>query len=180
MSRLTAGPQAQCRRTPPKVGAGTLPHPRNPCITAARIVLQGHCRPAAFLTMFDTVVSYLLPFSFTLLVACAMTSTLCGLILVLFKLRATNLALRHPYLDQHPWERYPVGIKAAILMDYFFRLALPRSHFWIVGNANRLLAHVNPREVPSNIKWPLLGFWGGCFIGLIAMAVLWILILLKM
>jgi hypothetical protein len=28
------------------------------------------------------------------------------------------------------------------------------------------------------IKWPLMGLWGGCFLGMIAMLAVWILIAL--
>lgn len=130
--------------------------------------------------MFDLFVLYALPISFTLLVACAMTSLVSGVVLFIFRVRATNLALRHPYLDRQSWERYPFSIKAAILMDYFLRLSFPKSKFWVAGQANRLLAHVQPADVPSKIKWPLLGFWGGCFVGIAAMLALWTLILLTM
>lgn len=130
--------------------------------------------------MFDTFVLYALPFSFTLLVACALTSLVSGLVLLLFRLRKTNEVLRHPYLKQHPWERYPLSIRATILLDYFLRLCFPKSKFWIAGQANLLLAHIQPAEVSTRIKWPLIGFWGGCFVGLIAMLLLWGLILLTM
>ncbi|HEY9573744.1 MAG TPA: hypothetical protein VIR76_11565 [Pusillimonas sp.] len=130
--------------------------------------------------MFETFAFYALPFTFTLLVACALTCLACGIFLLLFRIRATNEAMRHPYLDKHPWERYPLSIRAAIFMDYFLRIAFPKSSFWIIGQANRLLAHVQPDDVPSRIKWPLIGFWGGCFMGIAAMLVLWALILLTM
>lgn len=130
--------------------------------------------------MFEIFVFYALPFSFTLLVACALTALASGLMLFLFRLRKTNEVLRHPYLKQHPWERYPLAIRAAILLDYFLRLCFPNSKFWIIGHANQLLAHVQPTEVPSRIKWPLIGLWGGCFVGIFAMLMLWTLILLTM
>src|SRR3546814_7178975 len=90
--------------------------------------------------MFETFAFYALPFTFTLLVACALTCLACGIFLLLFRIRATNEAMRHPYLDKHPWERYPLSIRAAIFMDYFLRIAFPKSSFWIIGQANRLLA----------------------------------------
>ncbi|NYT63024.1 hypothetical protein H0A66_11935 [Alcaligenaceae bacterium] len=130
--------------------------------------------------MFDIFVFYALPFAFTLLVACALTSLVSGLMLFLFRLRKTNEVLRHPYLKQHPWERYPLSIRTAILLDYFLRLCFPNSTFWIFGQANRLLPHVTPTEVPSRIKWPLIGLWSGCFVGIFAMLLLWGLILLTM
>ncbi len=130
--------------------------------------------------MFETFVLYALPLAFTLLVACAMTSLVSGLVLLLFRLRKTNEVLLHPYLKQRPWERYSFVIRATILLDYFLRLCFPKSKFWIAGQANRLLAHVQPNEVSSGIKWPLIGLWGGCFVGLAAMLLLWALILLTM
>ncbi|MFA5489485.1 MAG: hypothetical protein WC284_09730, partial [Candidimonas sp.] len=66
------------------------------------------------------------------------------------------------------------------MLDYFLRLSFPARRFWIIGHANRLLGHVDPAEVPVRLKWPLMGLWGGCFIGLAAMLLLWSLILLKM
>jgi len=130
--------------------------------------------------MFHTFLLYALPLAFTLLVACALTSIVSGLVLLLFRLRVTNQTLRHPYLARRPWERYPLTIKATILLDYFLRLSFPGRKFWVIGEANRLLAHVHPGEVSSRIKWPLIGFWGGCFVGLAAMLALWVLILLTM
>ncbi|PLC51237.1 hypothetical protein CR159_03115 [Pollutimonas subterranea] len=130
--------------------------------------------------MFQTFVLYALPFSFTLLVACALTSLVSALVLLLFRLRKTNEVLRHPYLKHQPWERYPLSIRAAILLDYFLRLAFPKSTFWIAGEANRLLPHIEPVDVPIGIKWPIIGLWAGCFIGTAAMLVMWALILLTM
>lgn len=130
--------------------------------------------------MSDTIVAYLLPLAFALLIACALTSIVCGAILLLFKLRRTNAEFRHPYLKTQAWDRYPVSIRASILLDYFFRLAWPKSRFWIVGDANRLLAHVHPDDVPSTLKWPIIGLWGGCLIGSVAMLLVWALILIKM
>ena len=61
------------------------------------------------------------------------------------------------------------------MLDYFFRLMFPGTRFWLVGNANRLLAHVDPKQVPLSLKWPVVGFWGACWLGLIAMIALWTL-----
>ncbi|MGB6103459.1 MAG: hypothetical protein WBF88_06370 [Pusillimonas sp.] len=130
--------------------------------------------------MFENFAFYALPFSFTLLVACALTSLVSGGVLWFFRLRVINQTLRHPYLDKFRWERFPLSIKAAILLDYFLRLSFPKSRFWIIGDANQRLAHIHPADVSIHIKWPLVGFWGGCFVGLIAMLVLWTLILLTM
>ena len=129
--------------------------------------------------MFDTFTLYALPFAFSVFVACFLASLVSGIYLVVFKLRETNQLLRHPYLDHRPFAKYPIPIRSAILMDYFFRLAFPKSTFWLVGNANRLLRHVSPKEVPTAIKWPIMGLWGGCFLGIIAMMCVWLLILAR-
>lgn len=121
---------------------------------------------------------FVLSFAFTVLVTCFLTSTVCGLALILFKLRKTNEVLQHPYLKHKAFNRYPIAIRSTILMDYFFRLSFPKSKFWVVGQANQLLPHVEPAEIPNDIKWPLLGFWGGCFTGLAAMLTIWIVLLL--
>ena len=130
--------------------------------------------------MLDTFAFYALPFSFTLMVACALTTLVSAGVLFLFRLRITNQTLRHPYLDKFPWTRFPLSIKAAILLDYFLRLCFPKSNFWIIRDANQRLSHVQAADVSIHIKWPLVGLWGGCFVGLIAMLVLWALILLTM
>ena len=62
------------------------------------------------------------------------------------------------------------------MLDYFFRLMFPGTRFWLIGNANRLLAHVDPKQVPLSLKWPVVGFWGACWLGLIAMIALWTLL----
>ncbi|MYN13740.1 hypothetical protein GSY71_11395 [Pusillimonas sp. TS35] len=128
--------------------------------------------------MLITFVHYALPFAFTLLVACVFTCLVSGIFLAMFRLRLINQAMQHPYLNHQAWDRYPFPIRLAILLDYFLRLTFPKSRFWIIGNANRLLAHVQPEKIPTRIKWPLLGLWGGCFVGIIAMVALWILLLL--
>jgi hypothetical protein len=130
--------------------------------------------------MFDTFLFYALPLAFTILVICALTSIVSGLDLLLFKLRKTNELLRHPYLEQQSFDHYPIAIRAAILMDYFFRLSFPGCQFWIIGQANRLLGHIDPKEIPTTIKWPLVGLWGGCLIGLIAMLAVWTLLLFRL
>jgi|GEM_PF-165250 len=135
------------------------------------------CNVAKYKVM---LTQYALAFAFTLLVACALTCLASGLFLMFGRIRPTNQVLRHPYLDKNPWDRYPMAIRMAILLDYFLRLTFPKSTFWIIGNANRLLRHIDPAEVPTRIKWPLIGLWGGCFVGIIALILLWILILITM
>jgi hypothetical protein len=129
--------------------------------------------------MSTDIQTYILTLSFSLLVACMFTSLVCGAV-VFFKSRGINAALKHPFLEHRPFERYPMAIRASILLDYFFRLAFPGSKLWLIGNANKLLAHVDPKKTPLAIKWPIIGFWGACWLGLIAMISLWVLMLMRM
>ncbi|MCX5591380.1 hypothetical protein [Alcaligenes endophyticus] len=126
--------------------------------------------------MLSTFVHYALPFSATLLVACAFACLVSGLYLFLFNLRKTNQALKHPYLEKYSWEQLPLSLKMGILLDYFIRLNFSNSRGWIFGQANTLLPHVKADTVPLSVKWPLMGFWGGCLLGIISMLSVWALI----
>ena len=130
--------------------------------------------------MFNSIYAYVVPFVFSVFVACFLASLISGLAIILFKLRKTNELFQHPYLKQQAFERYPLSIRLSMLMDYFFRISFPRSRFWLIGDANRLLEHVDPKSIPSGIKWPLIGLWGGCYVGLASMVILWSFLLLKM
>jgi hypothetical protein len=128
--------------------------------------------------MLSAYLPVVLRIAFTVLMTCVSVTVISGIYLYLFKLRRANEVMQHPYLKHAPFDRLPVGVRAAILLDYFFRLAMPRSQFWLVGHANRQLAHVNPDKVPVDVKWPILGFWGGCWLGIVAMLVLWLCLFL--
>jgi len=127
--------------------------------------------------MLTEILHFLLPVSFTLFVVCALTTVVSGVALLLFKRRRLNQAMRHPYLQQRSWEALPWSARATILLDYFLRLAFPRKTTWMCGDANRLLAHVSPTEIPTALKWPLYGLWVGCGVGLVVMLLLWMLLL---
>jgi len=127
--------------------------------------------------MLTEIARILLPFAFTLFVACALTTLASSLVLLLFQRRRLNHVMQHPYLQQRPWEALPLSVRATMLLDYFLRLAFPRKTTWMFGDANRLLAHVVPADVPGALKWPLYGLWGGCGVGIIAMLTLWGLLL---
>lgn len=129
--------------------------------------------------MLDSVTPYILSFSFTILVACIMTCIVSALFLYL-NIRRVNQAMRHPYLNKYRWEQLPATVKLTITLDYFLRLSFPRSKWWVLGQANRLLAEVEPTEVSMRLRWPVVGFWGGIFIGIVAMLVVWLMILLAM
>nr|MBF0685265.1 hypothetical protein [Pseudomonas sp.] len=120
------------------------------------------------------VISYGLAASFAILVACFFVTVVCGIALFFVKWRTVNNAFKHPLLEVKPFKRHPFSLQSAITLDYFFRLMFPKSVGpGIVGNANRLLKHVKPRELPFGARWPVAGFWGGCFLGIIAMMSLW-------
>lgn len=118
--------------------------------------------------------------AFSLFVLCFVTCSISGIVLFFFKAKQINARLKHPYLEHRAFNQYPLAIQAAIMLDYFFRLMFPGTRFWLIGNANRLLAHVDPKQVPLSLKWPVVGFWGACWLGLIAMIALWTLLFLGM
>ena len=72
-----------------------------------------------------------------------------------------------------PFRPLPLSLSAPILLDYYLRLAFPKRRFWVIGQANYLLSHVDPTQVPKNIKLLIFGFWSACWLGLIDMAALW-------
>jgi len=116
--------------------------------------------------------------SFSLFVTCAAVCLISAVYLYLFKLRRANEIMQHPYLAHAPYDRLPANLRLGILLDYFLRIAFPRSRVWLAGHANDVLSHVNPRTVPADIKWPLIGLWGGCLLGLPIMIVMWTLALM--
>ncbi len=129
--------------------------------------------------MLETVVTYLLPFSFTILVACVLTCLVSALFLYL-NIRRINGVMRHPYLKQYRWEQLPATVKLTMTLDYFLRLSFPRAKWWIFGHANEMLKEVEPTDISIRLRWPVVGFWGGCFLGICALLVLWLMILLTM
>lgn len=130
--------------------------------------------------MLTNLINYAFPFSFTILVACALTCLVSMLMIFLFRIRAINQAMQHPYLKKQPWERHAISTRATILLDYFLHLMFPQRKKGMAGQANRLLSHIDPADLPNSLKWPIIGMWGGCLLGLIVMPLLWIMIILKM
>jgi protein-S-isoprenylcysteine O-methyltransferase Ste14 len=114
---------------------------------------------------------------FSMFFACSVMAALSLFAIFFFKLNDINRTLRHPLLKQRPFKQYPHAIQAGILQDYFFRLLFPRVRRGLFGHANRQLAHVDPNEVPLDVKLPIVGLWAGCWIGLVAMVCLWVLVL---
>lgn len=121
--------------------------------------------------------SVALVFSFSLFIACSSIFFISGIYLLMFKIDKANRLFKHPYLAQRAYKQYPIGIRMTIILDYFLRLVFPKSDKWLAGNANALLKHVDPDSIPTDVKWPILGLWGGCAVGMIAMLTLWILLM---
>ena len=101
--------------------------------------------------------SVALQFSFTLFVICTFTFFISGAYLLLFKIRYANDLFKHPYLLERSFSQYSWSIKMTIVLDYFLRISFPKSKSWIAGNANELLKHVDPQDIPTNVKWPIVG-----------------------
>ena len=121
--------------------------------------------------------SLALVYCFSLFIACSFVFFISGAYLLLFKIDQANKLFRHPYLDQRSFKQYPLNIRSMIVLDYFIRLTFPKSTVWIAGNANQLLKHVDPAKIPMDVKWPIIGLWGGCAVGMVAKLSLWILLL---
>ncbi len=122
--------------------------------------------------MSNTPIAYVFTFSFSLLVACFAAAAISGLVLMMTH-RRINQVFQHPFLEHRAYHQYPLAIQASIMLDYFLRIIFPGGKWSLVGNANRLLKHIDPRDVPISVKWPIVGLWGGCFVGLLAMMVVW-------
>lgn len=126
------------------------------------------------------MIQLILSITFSILLACLVLTILSGLYLFMHNIKRTNEVMKHPYLAVLPWQRLSFSNKTAIVMDYFFRLFMPNTKLGLIGHANQQLAHVNPEQVPMSIKWPILGLWGGCFLGILATIVVWVCVLLIM
>lgn len=120
----------------------------------------------------------LLSIVFTLLLVCLLVTIFSCLYLFLNAIHKTNHFLKHPLLNYLSWDRLTLSNKTGILLDYFIRLFFPNATWSLTKNANQQLAHIDPKQVPISIKLPILGLWGGCFLGSITMVVLWVLILI--
>ena len=121
--------------------------------------------------------SLALVYSFSLFIACSFVFFISGAYLLMFKIGKANQLFRHPYLDQRSFNQYPLNIRMMIVLDYFVRLAFPKSTVWLAGNSNALLKHVDPAKIPMDVKWPIIGLWAGCAVGMVAMLSLWILLM---
>ncbi|HEX7750205.1 MAG TPA: hypothetical protein VF445_15805 [Bordetella sp.] len=111
--------------------------------------------------------------TFGLFMLCFAIVMVCGVLLFYIKHENVNAVMQHPYLQYKPFRQLPLTIRATILLDYYLRLAFPKRRFWVIVQANYLLSHVDPTQVPKNIKLLIFGFWSACWLGLIDMAALW-------
>lgn len=124
--------------------------------------------------------AYFFSASFVILVACFFTSLVCGVVAFFVSWRRINAAYKHPLLKVKSFKQFPFSLQAAIYLDYFFRLVLPNVQKGMVGNANKLLSHVDARSLDFGVRWPIAGLWGGCLLGIVAMVCVWAFLLLQM
>ena len=114
-----------------------------------------------------------LTFSFSLFITCSFVFVISGAYLLLFKINEANTLFKHPYLREKKFNQFTISIRLTIILDYFLRLLFSRTNLWFAKNANQLLSHVDPKEIPMSVRWPIVGLWGGCIIGLLSMVTLW-------
>jgi len=114
-----------------------------------------------------------LTFAFCLFIACTFVFFVAGAYLLFFKIHKANRLFKHPYLAERSFNSYPMSIRMGIILDYFLRLTFLKSKVWLAGHSNRLLAHIHPQDIPTDVRWPIMGLWGSCLIGMIAMMTMW-------
>ena len=111
--------------------------------------------------------------TFGIFVLCFAVCVICGLLLFYIKHEQVNAAMQHPYLQYKPFKQLPLTIRATIMLDYYLHLAFPKRRFWVIGQANYLLSHIDPAQVPKGVKRLIYCFWNACWLGLIDMVLLW-------
>jgi hypothetical protein len=114
-----------------------------------------------------------LTFSFSLFITCSFVFVISGVYLLMFKIKEANQLYKHPYLREKNFNQFTLSIRLTIILDYFLRTLFSRTNLWFAKNANKLLAHVDPKDIPMSVRWPIVGLWGSCIIGLLAMVTLW-------
>jgi hypothetical protein len=119
-----------------------------------------------------------LTFSFSLFIACSFVFVISGVYLFLFKIKEANQLYKHPYLREKNFNQFTISIRLTIVLDYFLRTLFSRNNLWFAKNANQLLSHVDPKELPMSVRWPIVGLWGSCIIGLVSMVTLWATLIL--
>jgi hypothetical protein len=118
-------------------------------------------------------IAVVLTFSFTLFITCSFVFVISSVYLLMFKIKQANELFKHPYLREKKFNQFSISIRLTIILDYFLRILFSRTNLWFAKNANQLLSHVDPKEIPMSVRWPIVGLWGSCMIGLVAMVTLW-------
>lgn len=118
-------------------------------------------------------IAVVLTFSFTLFITCSFVFVISSIYLLMFKIKQANDLFKHPYLREKKFNQFSISIRLTIILDYFLRTLFSRTNLWFAKNANQLLSHVDPKEIPMSVRWPIVGLWGSCMIGLVAMVTLW-------
>ena len=122
--------------------------------------------------------SHALVLTFTFFITCTFVFFISGAYLWFFKIYEVNARFKHPYLRERRFSDLPISIRLTITLDYFLRILFHKSKASFASNANRLLSHVDPVDLPMSVRWPIVGMWGSCAVGLIAMLGLWALLII--
>jgi len=117
--------------------------------------------------------SHALVLAFTFFVTCTFVFFISGAYLFFYKIDQINARFKHPYLRERKFEDLPMGIRLTITLDYFLRILFHKSKLSFASNSNKLLAHVDPVKLPMSCRWPIVGLWGSCAVGLVFMLFLW-------
>lgn len=122
--------------------------------------------------------SHALVLSFTFFMTCTFVFFVSGAYLFFYKIDEVNARFKHPYLRERKFEDLPMSIRLTMTLDYFLRILFHKSKASFAYNSNRLLAHVDPSNLPLSVRWPIVGLWGSCAVGIIAMLSLWALLII--
>jgi len=122
--------------------------------------------------------SLALALTFTFFITCSFVFFVSGAYLFLYKINEVNARFKHPYLRERRFSQLPLGIRLTITLDYFIRIVFTKSNSSFANNANLLLKHVDPTQLPMSVRWPIVGLWGSCAIGIVAMLGLWALLII--
>jgi hypothetical protein len=120
-----------------------------------------------------------LTFSFSLFITCSFVFVISGAYLLLFKINQANQLFKHPYLREKNFNQFTISVRLTIILDYFLRTLFSGTKLGFANNANQLLSHVDPKEIPMSVRWPIVGLWGSCMVGLVAMLTLWAILILS-
>jgi hypothetical protein len=122
--------------------------------------------------------SHALVLTFTFFVTCSFVFFISGAYLWFYKINEVNARFKHPYLKERRFADLPISIRLTITLDYFLRILFHKSNASFASNANRLLSHVDPVNLPMSVRWPIVGLWGSCAVGIVAMLGLWALLII--